>query len=77
MLQVVQAHSNILKNEIYFVHFFISYDFYQVLESKLYVLLEQSEKTEEQELPNLRRSIKPYPRNLAAALTTVVMAKFW
>ena len=52
MLQVVQAHSNILKHEIYFNNFFTNYDLLSVLKSKIYVLLEPSEKTGLQELPN-------------------------
>ena len=50
--------------------------FYQVLESEIYLPLEQSEKTGQLELPNLWRLTKPCPRNLAVVTTTVVMARW-
>ena len=76
MLQVVQAHSNIQKHEIDFDNFSQFTIFYQVLDSEICVLLEQSPKTRQQELPNPRRRLKPYSRNLALALNTIVMARF-
>ena len=76
MLQVVQAHTNIIKHEIYFDNFFTRYDLLSSLgEREIYVVLEQSEKTGQQDFPSLWRRLKPCPRNLAVALTTVVMAR--